>query len=126
MLARGDLGGDIYLLILDPKLYNKPPEENIASPWLDLLRPSDVKDLDNFVTDYIKHSVASELRTADQAEKCMEDPDCLKLASLHSTAVDFPKTGTPVYLSDLPRVPLGTRPDWDSGEINVKTGGVVH
>lgn len=41
---------------------------------------------------------------ADQRELGVFDPDCLTLANLHSTAVDFSKTGIPVrslYFNDI-------------------------
>ncbi len=33
---------------------------------------------------------------ADQREQGVFDPDCLQLADMHSTAVDFSKSGIPV------------------------------
>jgi hypothetical protein len=35
---------------------------------------------------------------ADQMEDGTLNPDCIKLAEMHSTAVDFAKTGIPVSL----------------------------
>ncbi|KAG8832128.1 hypothetical protein FRC17_001999, partial [Serendipita sp. 399] len=127
MLAGGDLDGDIYSLILDRNLHireNKPPAESTDGHWYDLGRPSTVEDLGRFVADYIKNDMLGVistrlLRIADKEPKCMEDPACLILARLHSTAVDFPKTGIPVHINDLPRAPK-ERPDWESGEIYSK------
>ncbi|KAG8870576.1 hypothetical protein FRC20_011669 [Serendipita sp. 405] len=127
MLAGGDLDGDIYALILDPNLHiveNKPPEEaTVAKVLKNIGRSSNVRDLGDFVTDYIKNDMLGVistrlLRTADKAEKCMEDEACLTLARLHSIAVDFPKTGIPVQFHEMPRAPKGL-PDWDSGQANV-------
>lgn len=45
----------------------------------------------------------SHLLLADKQVKGTFSPDCLRLAELHSDAVDFPKTGTPVDIRQLPR-----------------------
>lgn len=44
------------------------------------------------------------------------DPRCLKLAELHSTAVDFQKSGKPAELKDMPMAP-DIKPDWSLGEL---------
>ena len=38
---------------------------------------------------------------ADQLDGGASDPICTKLAELHSTAVDYSKTGVPVNMQDL-------------------------
>jgi RNA-dependent RNA polymerase len=58
------------------------------------------------------------LVTADISKDCMADPDCLKLAALHSTAVDFPKTGRHVSFNELPRPKNKRKPDWYANETN--------
>lgn len=52
---------------------------------------------------------------ADKSEKGIEDEDCLVLARLHSDAVDYPKTGTPVS-EKIPKARL-PHPDWSQPEI---------
>lgn len=42
--------------------------------------------------------------------------DCLRLAELHSDAVDFPKTGTPVNVRELPRADNSFKPDFLAAE----------
>jgi RNA-dependent RNA polymerase len=42
--------------------------------------------------------------------------DCLKLAQIHSDAVDYPKNGTPVSLDTVPRMKSGLKPDWNAPE----------
>ncbi len=42
------------------------------------------------------------LTLADQRELGTFDTDCITLASLHSTAVDFSKTGIPVSADPMP------------------------
>jgi RNA-dependent RNA polymerase len=39
-------------------------------------------------------------------------PECMQLAEAASHAVDFPKTGTPVNITSLPRPPDQVRPDF--------------
>lgn len=53
---------------------------------------------------------------ADQNDQGPEHQDCLRLAELASHAVDFPKTGTPVDFTKLPRAP-GLKPDFLSTEV---------
>ena len=57
MLAGGDLDGDIYCLILDPKLHpNKmfPPADYESPGLVTIDRPSTASDLAQFVVDFIK------------------------------------------------------------------------
>lgn len=44
------------------------------------------------------------------------DPDCLKLAEMHSWAVDYPKNGNRVDIRDMPRSLIKFKPDWDKAE----------
>lgn len=53
---------------------------------------------------------------ADQSDEGIFDRDCLLLAQLHSDAVDYPKTGTPVPMQKLPK-DRGGLPDWSQPEI---------
>jgi RNA-dependent RNA polymerase len=48
----------------------------------------------------------------------MADPDCVRLAALHSDAVDFPKTGRHVSFSQLPKPKSKRKPDWYANETN--------
>lgn len=58
---------------------------------------------------------------ADQSRDGILDPDCLKLAALHSDAVDYPKSGQPVPVNEIPRPRLKAKPDWNAPET-VKAG----
>lgn len=40
------------------------------------------------------------------------DPACLKLAEMHSWAVDYPKNGHKVDIKDMPRELIKFKPDW--------------
>ncbi len=53
---------------------------------------------------------------ADQSTQGVFDPDCMKLSDLHSDAVDYPKSGQPVPLSEMPRTKFRPRPDWNAPE----------
>lgn len=46
-------------------------------------------------------------------------PDCIKLANLHSNAVDYPKSGNPVNRKELPRLPRKQKPDWSAPETYI-------
>ena len=53
---------------------------------------------------------------ADQSDKSIFDKDCMTLAQLHSDAVDYPKSSTPVPLQKIPRLKSKTKPDWNQPE----------
>jgi len=55
------------------------------------------------------------LRLADYTPNFIEDKDCLRLAELHSAAVDYPKSGIPVPITGLPKTPK-IKPDWSAPE----------
>jgi RNA-dependent RNA polymerase len=42
--------------------------------------------------------------------------DCLKLCQIHSNAVDYAKSGTPVALNTVPKPKSDLRPDWQAPE----------
>jgi RNA-dependent RNA polymerase len=43
-------------------------------------------------------------------------PDCIELCQIHSNAVDYPKNGTPVELSKVPKPASDSKPDWNAPE----------
>jgi RNA-dependent RNA polymerase len=53
---------------------------------------------------------------ADQSDEGIFDKDCLKLAELHSDAVDYQKSGQPVPLGTIPRLKFDVKPDWNAPE----------
>lgn len=60
---------------------------------------------------------------ADQSKEGIFDKDCLKLANLHSNAVDYPKSGQPVSMKDIPKLKFTLRPDWNAPEtVNANSG----
>lgn len=52
------------------------------------------------------------LTLADQRKGGTLDPDCIKLAQMASTAVDFSQTGIPVNMTQAPRFKRAIRPDF--------------
>jgi hypothetical protein len=54
---------------------------------------------------------------ADQSQELgIFDPDCIQLANLHSNAVDYPKSGRPVSLNQIPMLKHSAKPDWNAPE----------
>lgn len=56
------------------------------------------------------------LLIADISEDGIFDDACFKLAQLHSDAVDYPKSGNPVDMADIPRPDVRVKPDWHAPE----------
>ena len=53
---------------------------------------------------------------ADQSSKSVFDEDCETLSQLHSLAVDYPKSSTPVPLGKIPKPKFKAKPDWSQPE----------
>lgn len=118
-LGGGDLDGDDFNLILDPKLmpthYGEPGEYQ-ALPIKRTENPCNISDIVDFVFDYIEADLVGliaihHLRFAD-----LEDPgcaECMELAKLASHAVDFPKSGTHVDFTQLPKFKSKNQPKPD-------------
>ncbi|KAK2610062.1 hypothetical protein N8I77_003519 [Diaporthe amygdali] len=110
-LSGGDLDGDIFNVIWDKGVMPQrtfPPADYPRVAPVDLGREVTVEDMTNFFIDFMKLDHLGVIATrhmilADQIEEGTLHPDCLKLAELHSTAVDFSKTGVGVNLGELPR-----------------------
>lgn len=103
-LSGGDLDGDLYNIIYDDKLlpgliaspadYDRVPEP----PHTQAVERVDIID---FFLKFMQQDQLGRIATlhqtfADQKPAGTFDPDCELLAELHSTAVDFQKTGIPV------------------------------
>lgn len=57
----------------------------------------------------------------------MHHPNCIKLARLHSQAVDFSKTGLPVLKNDIPYPKKkGQKPDYLRPELEVDAGKIKY
>ncbi|CAE6449490.1 unnamed protein product [Rhizoctonia solani] len=131
-MGGGDLDGDLYDLInltelpqLTPQVTYPPADYPPVTKRL-VNREATIDDVKDFICDYINSDILGlislrHLRLADERPLGVNDPDCLKLAALHSKAVDFQKSGTPVEIKDLP-YPSRSRPDWDAGEVRIRGG----
>ncbi|EEB90110.1 hypothetical protein MPER_11728 [Moniliophthora perniciosa FA553] len=76
-------------------------------------------DVADFVMEYITHDVLGMVSInwrilADQTN--IFNPDCMKMAALHSLAVDYPKSGNPVPIQDIPKRSNEKLPDWYAPE----------
>lgn len=110
-LSGGDLDGDIFNIIWDeevmPQQTFSPADYPRVTP-AELGREVTTEDMADFFIDFMKLDHLGVIATrhmilADQKDEGTLHPDCMKLAELHSTAVDFSKTGVGVDLMKLPR-----------------------
>lgn len=123
-LAGGDLDGDLYVVSKHEPLHIHKVHEAAAYPPVDKLelnRPSTIDDVADFVVEYINSDVVGLLSTnhlilSDQSSSGTKDSRCLELARLCSLAVDYPKSGRPVEINDMPRFLIPYKPDWKSEE----------
>jgi RNA-dependent RNA polymerase len=119
MSSGGDLDGDDYVVIWDQDLI--PPEINY--PAMDYTAPDPqissgqvtVDDLTSFFVTHIKNDNLGPIAVAhrylaDAAPQGVKLKSCLRLAQLHSEAVDYAKTGVP---AEFPKDLRPTRwPHW--------------
>ncbi|KAJ7102228.1 RNA-directed RNA polymerase 2 [Mycena belliarum] len=126
----GDLDGDTYNIIplnkcpefLPTQTYQ--PGKYTPAPKKLVDHPSTMVDVAEFVIEYINSHVLGMVATnwlliADQSPRGILDPDCMKLAALHSDAVDYPKSGQPVAMNTIPKPKSNLKPDWHAPEVNV-------
>ncbi|KAI0695361.1 RdRP-domain-containing protein [Cytidiella melzeri] len=112
MLSGGDLDGDMYSLIWDPRLlieedrvydpmdYTAPTPERCSSPIT-------IDQTKEHFVDFIKNDVLGRVCNTHMALADQYGPDddgCIELAKLASKAVDFGKTGVRVSQLEIPRV----------------------
>ncbi|RPA97388.1 RdRP-domain-containing protein [Choiromyces venosus 120613-1] len=110
---------DLYNIIYDARFTLKTthaPAEYPRVPPKDLGRPVVTSDIVDFFLEFMENNLLGmistrHLITADKKVQGVHHPDCLKLAELASTAVDFPKTGIKVSKSDFPKATF-SRPDF--------------
>lgn len=103
-LSGGDLDGDLYQVLFDsrakPKRVFKPADYPRPNP-IDLGREVVREDMTDFfitfmATDQLGRIANNHKILADQQPAGTLHGDCLTLAEMHSTAVDFSKSGVPV------------------------------
>jgi hypothetical protein len=105
-LSGGDLDGDLYNIIFDPNARPKrvfPPADYHGKLPIDLGRPVMRQDMTEFFVTFMATDQLGRIATlhkvlADQKEDGVLNPDCVKLAEMHSTAVDFSKSGVSVRI----------------------------
>ncbi|KAG1792180.1 RNA dependent RNA polymerase-domain-containing protein [Suillus plorans] len=124
-LGGGDLDGDLYEIIQYPPLilpdHYDPASYPSGKPFT-IEHPSTIDDVCNFVVEYINSDVVGlvsdkHITIADQASDGTFNEACLKLAALHSQAVDYPKNGWKVNVEDIPRNLIPYKPDWHAAEV---------
>lgn len=106
-LSGGDLDGDLFNIIYDDRFRLRKlakPADYPRVPGTILDRPVTIEDIKDFFITFMRQDQLGRIATthkilADREAMGTFDPKCLTLAELHSTAVDFSKTGTPVGLS---------------------------
>lgn len=111
-LSGGDLDGDIFNIIRDPHVVDtletyEPADYPRVEPVV-LNRNVMTSDITNFFVDFMKTDRLGVIATqhmiaADLHPEGTTHPDCVKLAELHSKAVDFSKSGIPVEMAELPQ-----------------------
>ncbi|KAL4268526.1 RNA-dependent RNA polymerase [Pleurotus pulmonarius] len=129
-LGGGDLDGDTYFVIqypqlLAPKRFDPASYQAIEPKTLE--RDCSIDDVCDFVVEYINSDVLGlisdrHLIIADQSKKGTNDVDCIRLAQLHSMAVDYAKHGNPVDIDEdgpnpLPKTLIRCKPDWHAKEV---------
>ena len=98
------LQGDLYNIIYDESLY---PKKTRAAATYRLVQPVDIgrqvipSDMSDFFVQFMENDALGRIATlhqtlADMHPEGVFHEDCIKLAELHSTAVDFSKTGIAV------------------------------
>ncbi|KAI4717300.1 RNA-directed RNA polymerase [Aureobasidium sp. EXF-10727] len=132
-LSGADLDGDLYNVIFEPMLMPQrdiaPPADYPRVPGIELDREVTIRDMSSFFvefmeTDKLGQICTRHLQIADQKVAGVFDPDCIRLAGMASTAVDFSKTGISVSLDGAPRA-ARAKPDFmaPSPRVIIEAGG---
>ncbi|PLW53729.1 hypothetical protein PCANC_04470 [Puccinia coronata f. sp. avenae] len=121
-LGGGDLDGDLFTVIGLPELVPKrtrihPPASYLPPEMRKLDRDCSIADGAEFFLDYISSDLVGMIATrhlhiADQCPEGTKNELCMRLAELHSDAVDYPKTGVPVNIRSVPNAPTRMKPDF--------------
>ncbi|KAI9768710.1 MAG: hypothetical protein M1840_004705 [Geoglossum simile] len=126
-LSGGDLDGDLYNIIVHPGLRpertHEPADYPIVPPF-EIAGTVERRDMTDFFIRFMENDQLGRIAMlhqtfADQKEKGTLDPDCIDLANMHSTAVDFSKSGIPVDMTKLPKNNI-CRPDFMATGPRVK------
>lgn len=107
MCSGGDLDGDDYLVIWDqdliPEDWSVNPLNYVSRRAPDLDRDVTINDITSFYVTYMKNDSLPRIAHAhmahgDKLEDGVSEPKCIRLAQLHSDAVDYNKTGIPAVM----------------------------
>lgn len=107
MCSGGDLDGDDYLVIWDqeliPKIWHTKPLNYVSSKAPDLDHDVTINDITSFYVTYMKNDSLPRIAHAhmahgDHLANGVYEPKCIRLAQLHSDAVDYNKTGIPAIM----------------------------
>lgn len=104
MLSGGDLDGDLFNVIYDPALtpsQTYTPAAYAPAKPIDIGRTVNSDDMKEFFVDFMQNDQLGRIATlhqvfADTNPEGTLSAECMLLAELHSTAVDFSKTGVKV------------------------------
>lgn len=108
MCSGGDLDGDDYLLIWDKELipndWFREPMDYASNKARDLDHDVTVDEITSFFVTYMKNDCLpriahAHLAWADRLEDGVNEEKCIRLAQLHSDAVDYNKTGIPANMT---------------------------
>ncbi|KAI1471036.1 RdRP-domain-containing protein [Daldinia caldariorum] len=122
-LSGGDLDGDIYNIIWDELAVNSskaefaPADYPLVTP-LNIDREVRWEDMTNFfvefmATDQLGVIATKHLILADRKNAGTVDEECKLLAEMHSTGVDYSKSGIPIDMNKLRRLTTTKyRPDF--------------
>jgi RNA-dependent RNA polymerase len=120
-LGGGDLDGDLYQIFTGPELFPTTDFEPSSYPTVkhrELAHRCTERDLVDFKLEFMREDRLGlvshrHLLIADQDAKFgSKHGKCLKLAELHSVAVDAPKSGIFVRADELPVPFEKTKPDF--------------
>ncbi|KAI9780131.1 MAG: hypothetical protein M1839_006968 [Geoglossum umbratile] len=118
-LSGGDLDGDLYNIIehrgLRPKFIHSPADYPLVAPF-EIQGTVERHHMTDFFIQFMENDQLGRIATlhqtfADQKSAGTLDPVCINLANMHSTAVDFSKSGIPVDMKNLPKSNM-CRPDF--------------
>ncbi|ETO10439.1 hypothetical protein RFI_26940 [Reticulomyxa filosa] len=108
MMSGSDLDGDVYWVTWDPRLLRIFPSENykplqFPDPVSKEVAKVTIQDLQEFFIDYVQNDCLgilahAHLAQADKQKEMAKSLLCIRLAALHSLAVDFRKSGVPINL----------------------------
>ncbi|OAK95057.1 RdRP-domain-containing protein [Phaeosphaeriaceae sp. SRC1lsM3a] len=119
-LSGGDLNGDRFHILYDPRLallkVEHAADYTPVTPH-DLGRPVETKDRADFFINHMKIDNLGQISNkhkirADKFERETKHSDCKDLARHASKAVDFSKSGVPVHPREIPRGEDHIRPDF--------------